>query len=108
MTDVSSGCFIVPKALSLLRHGPGAPIWRHLVTLENCILVNAIALAIILLCVGFIAKRMCFWYEPFEILQEEVDKKAVSMPQSFSVTLKPSFLSASTAGRESGTFTGIV
>ena len=82
MTDVSSGCFIVPKALSLLRHGPGAPIWRHLVTLDNCILVNAIAAAIIVLCIGYIAKKMCFWYEPFENLQEGEEKKATPLPRS--------------------------
>ena len=75
-------CFITPQSLSLLRGGSGAPIWRAIVTLENCVLVNSIAAAIILLSVGYIAKKMCFWYEPFENLQGEVDKKAVSIPHS--------------------------
>ena len=75
-------CLITPQALSLLRRGAGAPIWRAIVTLENCILVNSIAVAIIVLCIGYIAKKMCFWYEPFDALQKEVDKKAVSMPRS--------------------------
>ena len=75
-------CFITPQNLFLLRRGAGAPIWRAIVTLENCVLVNAIAAAIILLCIGYIAKKMCFWYEPFDTLQKEVDKKAVSMPRS--------------------------
>ena len=75
-------CFITPQALSLLRRGAGAPIWRAIVTLENCVLVNSIAAAIIVLCIGYVAKKMCFWYEPFEILQKEVDKKAMLMPRS--------------------------
>lgn len=75
-------CFITPQALSLLRGGAGAPIWRAIVTLENCVLVNSIAAAVILLSIGYIVKNMCFWYEPFETLQKEVDKKAVSMPRS--------------------------
>ena len=75
-------CFITPQALSLLRRGAGAPIWRASVTLENCVLVNSIAAAIILLSIGYIVKKMCFWYEPFEMLQKEVDRKAVSMPRS--------------------------
>ena len=75
-------CFVTPQALFLLRRGAGAPIWRAIVTLENCVLVNSIAAVIIVLCIGCIARKMCFWYEPFEILQEEVDKKAVSMPRS--------------------------
>ena len=75
-------CLITPQALSLLRRGAGAPIWRAIVTLENSVLVNSIAAAIIVLCIGYIAKKMCFWYEPFETFQKEVDKKAVSMPHS--------------------------
>lgn len=75
-------CFVTPQSLSLLRGGSGAPIWRAIVTLENCVLVNSIAAAIILLSIGYIAKKMCFWYEPFENLQGEVDKKAVSIPHS--------------------------
>ena len=79
--DVSSGCFIVPAALSLLRHGPGAPIWRAIVTLENCILVNSIAAAIIILCTGYVAKKMCFWYESFANLLD-AEKKVVPLPRS--------------------------
>ena len=75
-------CFITPQALSLLRRGAGAPIWRAIVTLENCILVNSIAAAIILLSIGYIVKKMCFWYEPFEALQKEADSKAVSTSRS--------------------------
>ena len=75
-------CFITPQNLFLLRRGAGAPVWRAIVTLENCVLVNSIAAALILLSIGYIVKKMCFWYEPFEILQKEVDKKAVSMPRS--------------------------
>ena len=75
-------CFITPQALFLLRRGAGAPIWRAIVTLENCVLVNSIAAAVILLSIGYIVKKMCFWYEPFETLQKEIDKKAVSMPRS--------------------------
>lgn len=75
-------CFITPQALSLLRRGADAPIWRAIVTLGNCVLINSIAAAIIVLCIGYIAKKMCFWYEPFDALQKEVDKKAVSMPHS--------------------------
>ena len=60
----------------------GAPLWRHVVTLENCVLVNSISAAIILVCIGYIVKKMCFWYEPFENLREEVDKKAVPIPHS--------------------------
>ena len=75
-------CFLTPQGLDLLRHGKGAPVWRAAVTLENCVLVNSIAAAILLLCVGFVAKRMCFWYEPFENVQEADQRRATPLPRS--------------------------
>jgi len=75
-------CFITPEGLELLRHGSAAPVWRALVTLENCVAVNAACCAVILLCVGCIAKKLCFWYEPFENLQESEKYKDHPLPRS--------------------------
>jgi len=68
-------CFITPEGLELLRHGSGAPVWRAVVTLENCVQVNAVCFAVLILCVGYIVKKMCFWYEPFgDLLTTRTEK----------------------------------
>ena len=66
-------CFVVPQALDFLRHGAGAPLWRLLTTLGNAVAVNAVSAAVVAVCIGFVVRRMAFWYEQFE---GEVDVKA--------------------------------
>jgi len=80
MTDVASGCFIVPRMLSLLRDGPGSPLWRSVVTLGNCVTVNFVCLVVILACIVFIVRRMCFWYVSLENLLADKRDRPYPLP----------------------------
>ena len=66
-------CFLLPQALEFLRHGAGAPLWRLLTSPGNAVAVNAVSTAVIVACVGFVVRRLVFWYEQFE---EPVDANA--------------------------------
>ena len=59
-------CFLLPQALEFLRHGAGAPLWRLLTSPGNAVAVNAVSTAVIVACVGFVVRRLVFWYEQFE------------------------------------------
>jgi len=55
--------FITPGSLALLRQGPGAPFWRLVTTTENAVVVNFVSLAIILLCIRYLVRRICIRHD---------------------------------------------
>lgn len=67
-------CFVTPEGLEFLLHGNGAPLWHAITTPGWCIAVNALAYIVLVLCSGFIARRLCFWYEAFDFLEEEAER----------------------------------
>ena len=58
--------YVVPQALEFLRHGAGAPLWRLLTSPGNAVAVNAVSAVVVAVCVGFVVRRLVFWYEQFE------------------------------------------
>ena len=58
--------YVVPQTLEFLRHGTGAPLWRLLTSPENAVAVNAVSAVVVAVCVGFVVRRLVFWYEQFE------------------------------------------
>lgn len=64
--------FITIPGLNLLRGGHGSPIWRAIVTVDNCVAVNFISALIVAICFGYVLKKIFFYTPPPEDEFDEV------------------------------------